>query len=539
MRGGWFSANWEANWRSLQYFNLYRLILAGLFGLALVFPNAWIAHLHVSGSLLTLSILAAYIAAVIVGLLLSVHWQHRFNLQLTAQISVDIAIVGSLMYIAGGVGSGLGVLLLVSLAAASLVGRGRMVLFYAALATLTLLGCQLYGIWRQRFEYGSLVQAGLVSAAFFATAILARLLGQRVMVNEELARRRGIALDNQILISRRVVERMLDGVLIVGRDGLIHRYNPIAGRMLALSAAEEASAQELPPLLASALADWRGGQGTDSLLFLGAEGRDLRARFENTASSDGEVLVFLEDFGRVKEQAQQLKLASLGRLTASIAHEIRNPLSAIGYAGELLREERRGEMQDRLLRILNDNVARLDRIVQDVLELGRQSRAQPEPLRLDEFCAAFLETFVQSEGIEPGIIVARFEAEATICFDRSHLHQVLWNLVSNALRYSRREPGSVRLRVSGSGSGAAPGRVELHVEDDGPGVPESARGQIFEPFFTTYHHGTGLGLFIARELCATNGAALELQPSPQGAHFMIAGRNDTCPTLAAAVPGAN
>lgn len=533
MNVGWFSANWEANWRSLQYFNLYRLILAGLFGLALVFPNAWIAHLHVSGSLLTLSILAAYIAAVIVGLLLSVHWQHRFNLQLTAQISVDIAIVSALMYIAGGVGSGLGVLLLVSLAAVSLVGRGRMVLFYAALATLTLLGFQLYGIWRQHFEYGSLVHAGLVSAAFFATAILARLLGQRVMVNEELARRRGIALENQILISSRVVERMLDGVLIVSRDGLINRYNPIAAKMLALG--EEATASQLPPLLASALSEWQAGQGADALLFPGAEGRDLRARFERTASSDGEVLVFLEDFGRVKEQAQQLKLASLGRLTASIAHEIRNPLSAIGYAGELLREERRGEMQDRLLRILNDNVARLDRIVQDVLELGRQTRAQPEPLRLDEFCAAFLETFVQSEGIEPGIVVSLFETDATICFDRSHLHQVLWNLVSNALRYSRREPGSVRLRVSGAPSG----RVELHVEDDGPGVPESARGQIFEPFFTTYHHGTGLGLFIARELCATNGAALELQPSPQGAHFMIAGRNDTCPTLAAAVPGAN
>lgn len=536
---GWFSANWEANWRSLQYFNLYRLILAGLFGLALVFPNAWIAQLTVPGALLPLTILSAYIVAVIVGLLLSVHWQRRFNLQLTAQIFLDIAGVGSMMYIAGGVGSGLGVALLVSLAAASMVGRGRMVLFYAALATLTLLGSQLYGIWQQRFEYGSLLQAGLVSAAFFATAILARLLGQRVMANEELARRRGIELDNQILISRRIVERMLDGVVIVRRDGAVNRYNPIAARMLALPADGEPpeGGQALPPVLAAALAGWRTGQGADALLFPGAEGRDLRARFERTASSDGEVLVFLEDFGRVKEQAQQLKLASLGRLTASIAHEIRNPLSAIAYAGELLREERRGEMQDRLLRILNDNVGRLDRIVQDVLELGRQTRAQPEALRLDEFCSAFLETFVQSEGIAPGIVVCRVAGGTTICFDRSHLHQVLWNLVSNALRYSRREPGSVRIRLGDAGP--ASGRVELRVEDDGPGVPEAARGQIFEPFFTTYHHGTGLGLFIARELCATNGAALELLPSPQGAHFMIAGRNDTCPTLAAAAPGAN
>lgn len=536
---GWFSASWEANWRSLQYFNLYRLILAGLFGLAMVFPNAWIAHLHIPGSLLSLAILCAYIVALIVGLLLSVHWQHRFNLQLSVQISLDIAAVGALMFIAGGVGSGLGVSLLVSLAAASLVGRGRLVLLYAALATLMLLGTQLYGIWQQRFEYGSLLQAGLVSVAFFATAILARLLGQRVMANEELARRRGIALENQILISRRVVERMQDGVLVIGRDAAIVRHNPIAAKMLGLfrESEGEAAGQLLPPPLDAALADWRAGAGADSLLFRGADERDLRARFERTESSDGEVLVFLEDFGRVKEQAQQLKLAALGRLTASIAHEIRNPLSAIGYAGELLREERRGEMQDRLLHILNDNVARLDRIVQDVLELGRQSRAQPEPLRLDEFCSAFVENFIQAEGIAAGIVVCEPARPVTICFDRSHLHQVLWNLVSNALRYSQREPGSVRIRLLTPGGASS--RVELHVVDDGPGVPESARGQIFEPFFTTYHHGTGLGLFIARELCATNGAALELLPSPQGAHFMISGRNDTCPTLAAAVPGAN
>jgi two-component system sensor histidine kinase PilS (NtrC family) len=251
----------------------------------------------------------------------------------------------------------------------------------------------------------------------------------------------------------------------------------------------------------------------------------LLARFERTASSDGEVLVFLDDVGRIKERAQQLKLASLGRLTASIAHEIRNPLSAIGHAGELLREERRGEMQDRLLRILNDNVIRLDRIVGDILELGRQSRAEPELLRVDEFCAGFVEHFNATESLVPGVVVLEGVSPLNLCFDRSHLHQVLWNLVSNALRHSSRGLGAVRIEL---GSVQGDGRVELHVIDDGPGVPENVREQIFEPFFTTHTLGTGLGLFIARELCATNGASLTLAESSSGAHFIVAGRNDTC-----------
>jgi two-component system sensor histidine kinase PilS (NtrC family) len=522
---GWLSATWEANWRSFQYFNMYRLVLAILFFLALIFPHDWTARLNLSPSPLMFGVTGFYILATLAGLLLATHWQHRFNSQLSAQMTVDVGVVNSVMYLAGGVGSGLSVLLLVSLAAASLVGRGRLVLFYAALATLAILLTQIYGIAARGFEESSIVQAGFISAGFFATAILARLLGQRVMANEELARRRGEALDNQIRISQRVVERVQDGVLIVARGGLVSHSNPVARTMLGLpaNAGYVALVVQAPPL-AAALQAWVDGGSEDELQFAGADGRDLQARFERTASSDGEVLVFLDDVGRIKERAQQLKLASLGRLTASIAHEIRNPLSAIGHAGELLREERRGDIQDRLLRILNENVTRLDRIVIDILELGRQSLAEPELLSVDEFCADFVERFVATESLSPGVVVLN-AVPLSLCFDRSHLHRVLWNLVSNALRHSSQGPGAVRIELC---SAQHEGRVELHVIDDGPGVPEAVREQIFEPFFTTHTQGTGLGLFIARELCATNGASLELAVSASGAHFIVAGRNDTC-----------
>jgi two-component system sensor histidine kinase PilS (NtrC family) len=321
-----------------------------------------------------------------------------------------------------------------------------------------------------------------------------------------------------------VVERMQDGVLIVDARAVVGRHNPVARGMLGLPEGQMPMLANWAPMLAKALADWLEG-GAETVQFAGAGGRELQARFERTTSSDREVLIFLEDMGRIKERAQQMKLASLGRLTASIAHEIRNPLSAISHAGELLREERRGEMQDRLLRILNDNVVRLDRIVQDVLQLGRQSSAQPESLALSDFCASFVEQFVAGESLPDDAVHLIAPPAVTICFDRSHLHQIMWNLLGNALRHSSRGSGAVRVEVV---AGAADGRVELHVIDDGPGVPAAIREQIFEPFFTTHHQGTGLGLFIARELCAANGATLDIGADAPGGHFIIAGRNDKC-----------
>lgn len=521
----WLSSTWEANWRSFQYFNLYRLILAGLFFLAILLPHEWTAKLEFSATPALLALAIAYLAAILAGLILSIHWQRRFNFQLSLQVIIDSVVVSLFMYAAGGVASGIGVLLLVSLAASSLVGRGHLVLFYAAVATLAVLLTQILGVITKGFDLTSVFRAGILSAAFFATAILARLLGQRVMVNEDLARRRGIALDNQIKISQRVFERVLDGVLVVSQDGRITRHNPVAVGMLALSEGGELVLASAVPGLGQALDAWRRDGGDDAVVFVGPGGQELRVRFEHSSSSDGEVLVFLEDVGRFKERAQQLKLASLGRLTASIAHEIRNPLSAIGHAGELLREERRGEMQDRLLRILNDNVSRLDRIVRDILELGRQNRADPELLPMAEFCAGFVSDFAATEGLPAAVVQLAVVPEARLCFDRSHLHQVLWNLVGNALRHSSKGEGAVRIEVR---SGTPDGRIELHVIDDGPGVPQEIREQIFEPFFTTHTLGTGLGLFIARELCAANAAALELDSGAGGAHFIVIGRDDIC-----------
>ena len=240
------------------------------------------------------------------------------------------------------------------------------------------------------------------------------------------------------------------------------------------------------------------------------------------AGEGKDTLIYLEDFDRLHRQIQQVKLAALGRLTASIAHEIRNPLASVYSAAELLREEKRSEMQARLIRIIGNNAQRIDRLVSDVLALGRRDEALPEELQLAEFVDEFLVEFTLAEGLgSEGIVVSRMAPEVTLCMDRTHLRQILWNLVGNARRHCSGGPAAVII----SARAFEEGRVELEVRDDGPGIPEDHRSKIFEPFFTTHSKGTGLGLYIARELAEANGALLELLPATSaGAHFRIIGR---------------
>jgi len=224
----------------------------------------------------------------------------------------------------------------------------------------------------------------------------------------------------------------------------------------------------------------------------------------------------VEDTTRAREQARQLKLAALGRLTANIAHEIRNPLAAISHATELLREEKRGDDRERLTRIIHDNAGRLERLVSDVLQLNKRDRVSAAPLRLHQWLGAFITEFVANEAVAQGRIVLETRRESWIEFDHEHLHQVMWNLLRNAVRYAPAEPGSIRIRLDGYAD-----RVELSVIDSGPGVPAAIQGQLFEPFFTTEAKGTGLGLYLARELCAANRAVLEYVTGGAGGHFRI------------------
>jgi two-component system sensor histidine kinase PilS (NtrC family) len=214
-----------------------------------------------------------------------------------------------------------------------------------------------------------------------------------------------------------------------------------------------------------------------------------------------------------------MKLAALGRLTANIAHEVRNPLGAISHAAELLQEEPAiNDTVKRLTTIIQDNSLRLDRMVNDVLRLRRSDTAHRETFKLVEYLKTFVEQFCQIEKIEPDTFQIELNADPYVLFDRSHLNQVMWNLCRNAARHCRREKASIRVVVGMDEREAA---VKLDVIDDGAGVPPKLRSQLFEPFFTTASRGTGLGLYIAREVCEVNNAKLDFVETERGAQFTV------------------
>jgi len=327
-----------------------------------------------------------------------------------------------------------------------------------------------------------------------------------------------------------VIQDMQDGVLVVDEQGRVRQRNAEAEKLLGTPAAvwDKLRLNDYFPALSGCLQRWRADPHNDHFeLVAPATGKQVQARF--TLIGGDEVLgavIFLEDLSLMQAQAQQHKLAALGRLTANIAHEIRNPLSSIGHATQLLQEEPGQDATHvRLLQIVRDNTHRLDRMVQDVLQINRRDRAMPETLRLGMTLRQFVERFCQTEKIPAKVVVLDVAEDMTVRFDRHHLDQVLWNLCRNAWRYCRQQEGSIRLRAAF----ASPGNVvQLDVADDGPGVAKALRTQLFEPFFTTDSTGTGLGLYIARELCEANGATLDYIAAPQGGQFRISSEKEMC-----------
>lgn len=278
--------------------------------------------------------------------------------------------------------------------------------------------------------------------------------------------------------------------------------------------------KDYAPALAARLEEWRNDVSERDVASETRFNRTLSARFVPVdRSRSAGAVIFLEDWTRIQAEARQMKLAALGRLTANIAHEIRNPLGAISHAAQLLQEEPAvGETAMRLLAIIHDNTMRLDRMVNDVLRLNRGDRAQREKFKLIDYLKAFVEQLCQIEKISPEIFEIDPAADSQVLFDRSHFDQVMWNLCRNALRHCRRQKASIRIMVSSEHGGRT---VKLEIVDDGPGVPAAARNHLFEPFFTTAAGGTGLGLYIAREVCEANDATLDYVETAAGARFAV------------------
>jgi two-component system sensor histidine kinase PilS (NtrC family) len=515
-------------WRSLQTLNATRVVIALVLLVYLSFDSR---GLRASGPYLYLQICLVYLGLSLAFVVSAAWLRRRFLLQLLSQIACDLAII-SLLYLAGGgVRSGLAILYLFPLAGLAILAPLLLALFCTSLVTLFMLGESTWKVFMMDGER-DVLQAGLYGAAFFAAVLVVNRMAAKLIGQEELANRRGVEISVQQAVNKLVMANVGDGILVVDPDGQVYAGNPAAQQMLGLVGPELrfrlSAAAALAPL-AQAYAEWRADAArstafvtikpfTDAAL----EGvtaawharRDLAAHLKvrfaaaDTAGLGTErSVIFLQDVTGIENQAQQLKLASMGRLTASIAHEVRNPLSAIGHATALLGEDLDSTVHLRLLKIVGDNVARVNRMVEDILQLSRKVQPHGEPLALDLFLAELKTEFVETHGLAPDIIGVAVAGDTPVRFDALHLREVVLNLLNNAVRYASGGPASIRLDLVRDKAQ----RLELHVQDDGPGISPEVRAHLFEPFYTTSSKGTGLGLYLARELCLNNEARLDYE----------------------------
>ena len=461
--------------------------------------------------------------AIVMSLALRQNWVGS-GTQVTTQTIVDIAAVVILMHASGGISSGLGGLLIVFVGASSLMLPSKMPPFFAAVATLSILGEQLFSQLGGVSATSNYPAAGVLGAIIFAIAFTAMPLSQRIKQTEALARQRGVDLANLSELNEYIVQHLRESIVVIDQRNVIRLINASAASLLATSTKSAGEALErVAPALVAFVNEWRTDESRSSH-------QDLELQENDSGSSitahlaplgrderrEGPVLIFLEDASLMNARVQQSKLASLGRLSASIAHEIRNPVGAMSHAGQLLAESEALSNDDlRLTEIIRTNSERVSHIIDNVLQLSRRESSRPELLELKpwlvDFAAEFSRTLELREG-ELSIVEAA--EDLVVRMDRSHLRQVLWNLCDNAVKYAS-ETGGISVELK-AGRHPQNGRPYLEVLDHGHGVDPNTIDKIFEPFYTDKHGGTGLGLYISRELCELNRAGLVCHPRPGG-----------------------
>lgn len=512
----------ETSWRALQYFNLYRFLISLLF-VSLIWIGqlpeplgiydqklfAYIAH----GYLLTSIIIAFFIRAQI----------PRYKLQVAIHVLIDIIAICLMMYASNGLESGFGMLLVIAVAGGSILCAGRIAILFAAIAALAILGQEVYIQFFRYYPPPNYTHAGFLGITFFATAILGHVLAARVEKSEALVKQHEVDLESMAQLNDIIVQRMQAGIIVLDDEYRIRLSNESARTLLGLHGnIHNKPISEMVPEIIGKLKKWLNEDGKHTVIIKPAKGEvDIQASFTQLKpDTKFGILIFLEDVALMRQRAQQMKLASLGRLAASIAHEVRNPLGAITHAGQLLSEASQIDNEgDRLIQIIMDQSRRVNTIIENVQHISRREPSTVEIIHVKSWLEDFIDEFIARKNIPKAKIKSSVKPnDILVRMDSSQLYQVVWNLAENAIRYSR---GDVLLELN-AGIKKESQRAYIDIIDSGPGIKEEAVDHLFEPFFTTDSQGTGLGLYIARELCEANQAALSLHSnSNSGCCFRI------------------
>lgn len=508
------------NWKLLGIFNAYRLAVA-LMAFAVAATLGEFPPFGSASPALFKMAAVIYFGLAVAALLASRWRKPDFDTQVSMLAFADITLLTLLMRASGGLSSGLGLLLIVAVAGSSLMLGRRVAIFYASLATIAAMLQHSWGLLSGELVNDDLIegypQVGLLGIGMFATAFLGYTLGSRLRATEALAERRGKDLVNLTHINDLIIQRMQSGVLACDHTGQIRFMNQAAQRFLGIrNASPKSTLSDVSPDLAIQLFQWLGQPAQRTRRpFTTKANYTLLPRFAMLgAAKESGALIFLEDMAALRQQAQQLKMAALARLTASIAHEIRNPLGAINNAAQLLAESVTDDSeQKRLTKIIEEQGRRMNVIIQNVTQLSRRDRVNQVPLSLSTWLAEFVVQYSETTHV-PAEAFSRVGNDVQVMFDPDQLNQVITNLCQNALRHSPPFTGTPLIKFLLGKD--ADGRPYLDVIDWGTGIPPAIVENIFDPFFTTTPKGTGLGLYIAKELCEGNGASIDYYPGDGG-----------------------
>ncbi len=519
----------DQNHRILQIYNIYRVILAlVLMATFLTSPNTTQLGSHDSD--LFQDILIAYgIFSVLVIALIRPAQDVRARQSLLSSVFIaDILAIALIAYSCGGMVSGLGLLHLVTIAAGSILIFGRMSTFLAAIASIATIYAEVYLSFSTDVVANQYMQAGLLGILLFATSLYLQSLSERMRRSALLAAEQATSIVNLEQLNQLVIQRMRTGVVVVDAKATVLTANDAAIQMLELEDSKvsrlgqdsSATRRALPLVLQQHLQSWRSRPGRRVPTFaISSAAPQLQANFAYlNPASESNVVIFLEDSTQIIQRVRQMKLASLGRLTASIAHEIRNPLGAISHASQLLQEADGLQQADRrLLEIILNHCGRVNLIIEDVLHMSRHKQDSSERINLFDWLTRFVDSYCESHQLNGRISIAIFPRTTEVRVIVSQLEQILTNLMENGLRYSEQATGTATLQLRGGlGRNAELSTPVLHVIDEGPGVSAEAEEHLFEPFYTTNPNGTGLGLYISKELCEANQAQLSYRRTSTG-----------------------
>lgn len=504
-------------WRILLVYNIYRIVSVFLF--LGIYYFSYIDKLY---PLLFFCIASGYL---VFALIFLYFWYKRvlsFDKQVFLSGTIDVIAVSSMLSIIGNLQAGYGILLNVTIAALSILVPGRLAIYFASLASCLLLcgNALQFFIYNQK-DLSIFFYSGIYGAGFFATAITAWYLSNWVRMSENLARHRSYELAGMQKLNEYIVERLHSGIIYVDEGKQIKLMNSATRQFFNLS--KHHSIQNLNQLSDLLVTKFDGflskTKQNERLAQTIIEDPYLRVHFFSTSvANKPEVLIILEDMTYIAQQAQQLKLAALGRFSASIAHELRNPLGAIAHAVQLFGDnEHLDEENARLKQLIINNCERMNTVIKNVLQLSRRQQSQPQVNDLATFLERFKQDFSHSKYCDLRIKLPK-NKQLSVVFDKSQLEQILVILCENAIQHGRDPEGNVHIVIAAKSS---LNKITLTVGDSGPGIPPEHRDNIFEPFFTTLRSGTGMGLFIARDLCEINQARLNLVKSNKGCCFAI------------------